>query len=386
MPFTAYRVYIEDGKPVGRIETLDENSLPDGELTIAVTHSSVNYKDALSARGRPGVTRRYPHIPGIDAVGRVIAVNEQPHHEQPASHKTDDGRQADDQAAVGHRSTAQATGAGLASTARPAGGHASAGPATHRFSPGDRVIVTGFDFGVNTPGGFGSMIRVPADWAIPLPERLSPLDAMRFGTAGFTAGLSLLEIERSGVEPGSRPVLVTGSCGGVGSVAIGVLHAAGFTVHAATRSPEESGERLRSIGADEVVATDVLVGDSEKALAKGQWAAAIDTVGGSVLSGALAGLQRAGVATACGLVGGSRFNASVMPFILRGVRLVGIDSAYASRADRSEVWSRLAGPWRPEALAAMSSEVELDGINAVVDLLLDGKHRGRTVVTHGGNS
>ena len=381
MTFIAYRVYIEDGKPVGRIETLDESTLPDGELTIEVTHSSVNYKDALSARGRPGVTRRYPHTPGIDAVGRIIAVNEHPDHEQPASRKTDAEQTPGERAAGGEAAAGRGAGA------RTAGAeHVSAAHAAPRLSPGDRVIVTGFDLGVNTPGGFGSVIRVPADWAIPLPEQLSPLDAMRFGTAGFTAGLSLLELERSGVEPGSRPVLVTGSCGGVGSVAIGVLHAAGFTVHAATRSPEESGDRLRSIGADEVVATEALVADSDKALAKGRWTAAIDTVGGSVLSGALAGLGRTGVATACGLVGGSRFNASVMPFIVRGVRLVGIDSAYASRADRIEVWSRLAGSWRPESLAAMSSEVELDAVDAVVDLLLEGKHRGRTVVAHGGNS
>lgn len=325
--FNAYRVYMDNGQATSRVETLDElHILPHNGVGVTVRFSSVNYKDALSARGYPGVTKEYPHIPGIDAAGTA-----------------EDG--------------------------------------THR---GRSVLITGFELGVSIPGGFGQKIRVPEEWIVPLPDGLSELDAMRYGTAGFTAGLSVLELERSGITPDSGPVVVTSASGGVGSMAVAILHRAGYAVTAVTRDPTARGDRLVSLGATDVLGTDKLIDWAKRPIARGHWVAGVDAAGGDILAGVLAATRPKGVVTACGLVAGSRVDTSVLPFILRGVRLIGIDSVYASSADRRVVWSRLADRWRPEGLEEIAGEISLnkDQIDATVDSLLDGTHRGRTVIRH----
>lgn len=316
---TAYRVYREDNRYVGRVERVDDATLPQDGVTVEVTHSSVNYKDALCARGKPGLTKRYPHTPGIDAVGFV-----------------------DERA----------------------------------------VIVTGYDLGVNTPGGFGSRIRVPPSWIVPRPPQLSELSAMSFGTAGLTAGLAAVELERRGIEPGRGPVLVTGARGGVGSLSVAILSRAGYRVVAASRDAHSANEWLCRIGAAETIPTDKLVSDSGRPLSSERWAGVIDTVGGPVLAGALAGVERGGAVCACGLVGGAGLETTVMPFILRGVALIGIDSAYAGSSLRQEVWRRLAEPWSPGVLDSISTVITLNEVDGVVDALLAGRHRGRAVVAH----
>ncbi|MFP4644165.1 MAG: YhdH/YhfP family quinone oxidoreductase [Spirochaetales bacterium] len=334
----AYRVYKEEERFFGRVETVNESILPATGVTVEVHYSSINYKDALSARGAPGVTGSYPHTPGIDAAGSVADIN-----------------LAESQALDG---------------------------LGNPLSVGDPVIVTGYDLGVNTPGGLGGRVRVPPEWILPLPQGMTERDAMRLGTAGLTAGLSVLEIERAGVYPDDGPVVVTGASGGVGGIAIGILARAGYSVTAVTRSPSESGDRLRAAGAADVVETEEIRAAAKKPLARSRWAAAVDAVGGDILAALLAALRYRGVATACGLVGGTRFDASIMPFILRGARLVGIDSVYAPVADRQEVWKRLADSWRPEALETSTYEITLEQVDAVIDALLEGKHRGRAVVRH----
>ncbi len=334
----AYRVYQEGDRFAGRVETLPDSILPDAGVTVDVYYSSINYKDALSARGVPGVTGTYPHTPGIDAAGTVADL---------------------ERVEAGVR---DALGNPLA--------------------VGNPVLITGYDLGVNTPGGLGSRVRVPPEWILPLPEGMTAGDAMRLGTAGLTAGLSVLEIERQGVRPDHGPVVVTGASGGVGILAVGILSRAGYTVTAVTRAPSDTGEQLRAAGAEEVVAADDVRAAAKKPLVKGRWAAAVDAAGGDILSGVLAGLRYRGVATVCGLVAGTRFDASVMPFILRGARLVGIDSVYAPVADRKEVWERLADRWRPEMLETSTYEITLEQVDAVIDALLEGRHRGRAVVRH----
>ncbi len=334
----AYRVYQDGDRFTGRVETVEDSVLPQTGVTVDVHYSSINYKDALSARGAPGVTSVYPHTPGIDAAGTIADIDR------------------------------------VNGEARDGLGNA--------LSVGDAVIVTGYGLGVDTPGGLGGRIRVPAEWILPLPAGLTARDAMGLGTAGLTAGLSVLEIERAGVLPDTGPVVVTGASGGVGILAVGILARAGYSVTAVTRSPSEAGETLRAAGAEDVVSTEDIRGASSKPLVRGRWAAAVDAVGGDVLSGILAGLRYRGIATACGLVTGTRFDASIMPFILRGARLVGIDSVYAPVADRQEVWTRLCDRRRPEMLETSTYEITLEQVDSVIDALLEGRHRGRAVVRH----
>jgi len=324
--FSAYLVHKTDkGSYHGEVRTdLTLDQLPPGELLIRVDYSSINYKDALSATGNPGVTRQYPHIPGIDAAGTVAASD-------------------------------------------------SAG-----FAPGDPVIVTGYRFGMDHWGGFAEYIRVPAAWAVPLPAGLSALESMRLGTAGFTAALAVDAILGRERARGTGPVLVTGATGGVAMAAIAILARLGIPVAAVTRKQGAIRGRLRQLGAQEVLAPEELE-TSDRPLLKERWSGAVDTIGGEGLEYLLKSTCAGGVVTTCGMAAGNRFASSVFPFILRGVALAGIDSAAQPMAARARVWNLLAADWHVD-LANICTETGLDGITGAVREILAGTHVGRTVV------
>jgi alcohol dehydrogenase len=292
---------------------------------VRVRYSSLNYKDALSATGNPGVTRNYPHTPGIDAAGEVEAC------------------------------------------------------ATGDFAAGDPVIVTGYDLGMNTSGGFGQYIRVPAGWLVPLPAGLSLREAMLLGTAGLTAGLCVDKLLAAGVSPEGGPVLVTGATGGVGSIAVMLLAKLGFEVEAVTGKAEQA-DWLRQIGASAVLGRETVQEGTGKALLKERWAGAVDTVGGDVLFNVVKSLRRGGSVACCGLTAGTAFQASVFPFILRGVNLLGVDSVEIPLADKADIWRKLAGPWKLEGLERLCHEVGLAELPAEIVRILEGHQVGRALV------
>ena len=312
---------------VRRIETRDLKDLPEGEVLIRVGYSSLNWKDCLSAMGNPGVTRRYPHTPGIDAAGMVV------------------------------RSRSM------------------------HFGKGDRVLVTGYDLGMNTPGGFGEYIRVPGAWVVPLPEGLTRREAMAFGTAGFTAGLSVKRLVDHGVKPAFGAVLVTGATGGVGGLSVGILKRLGYTVAAVDGRRQSAFVYLKSIGADRVISVEEALRGSEKKMGEKRWAGVIDTVGGPLLESAIKTAQHRGVVACCGNLGAEAFASSIYPFILRGVTLCGIDSATCPMEERLEVWKRLAGPWKPESLQAVVTLVDgLGALDGEIERMVRGERTGRCVV------
>lgn len=323
--YRAYRVELRDQQPEASVVQLPSDGLPEGDVTVRVSYSSLNYKDALSARAKPGVTRRYPHTPGIDAAGTVV------HSHHPA------------------------------------------------LTPGQRVIVTSFDLGMNTPGGFGELIRVPAEWVVPLPAGLSFRESMILGTAGLTAGLALFSLEHHGLTPSLGPVVVSGASGGVGSVSVALLSERGYEVTASTGT-RQSEEWLRELGAAQILGRAELGEASERPLLKPTYAGAIDTLGGHTLVNMLKSLQYGAAAAACGLVQSPELPLNVFPFILRGVSLLGIDSALCPPERRTEVWRRLAGEWKPRALERFATEVELDQLDAAVDEILAGRTVGRVLV------
>lgn len=300
--------------------------LPAGELVVRVRYSSLNYKDALSATGHPGVTKQFPHTPGIDAAGEVASCS--------------DGS----------------------------------------YKPGDAVVVMGHDLGMETDGGWGEYIRVPSRWAVRLPAGLSLRQSMVLGTAGFTAGLSVLKLERAGVKPGDGDVLVTGATGGVGSMAVSILARAGYRVVAATGKTADHGF-LRELGAAQVITRDEVTQGVERALMKERWIGAVDVVGGEMLAAVLKSTRYGGTVTCCGLVGSAELPVNVHPFILRAVTLVGIDSSRCPTDTRLEVWERLAGAWQPPLLEQMATEVTLAGLEEQILQILRGGMRGRVVVT-----
>jgi putative YhdH/YhfP family quinone oxidoreductase len=316
-----------DGKTAAAVETLAGANLPRGNVTIRVAYSSLNYKDALSMRGHPGVTTVFPHVPGIDAAGTVLESD------------------------------------------------------SEQFPVGSRVVVTGFEFGSSHWGGYAEVTRVPAEWLAPLPAGLSEREAMALGTAGFTAAQSLMALEHEGLRPERGKVVVTGSTGGVGSVAIALLVKLGYHAVAVTGKPSEHG-LLERLGVKEILPREALHDASDKPLLKSRWAGAIDSVGGETLATLVRSLEPGGCVTACGLVGGTQLNLTVYPFILRGAKLVGIDSVSASMAERSEIWRRLAGPWKVD-LSSFTREIGLSDAAAVAKELLAGRGVGRTVVRVG---
>ncbi len=305
---------------------LDE--LPDGDVLIEVRYSSLNYKDALSATGNPGVTRNFPHTPGIDAAGVVVESR------------------------------------------------------TDAFKPGDDVVVIGFDLGMNTPGGFGERIRVPAGWVVPLPRGLSLEESMVLGTAGFTAALCVHKLEAAGTTPDSGPVLVTGATGGVGSVAVMLLAKLGYEVAAVT-GKESQHDFLRRIGAARILSREEARAGADRPLGKETWGGAVDTVGGEILFNGVKQLRYGCSLAACGLVDSPAIPATVLPFILRNVNLLGVDSVQLPLAQKAEIWQKLAGPWHLPELAALRVDLTLDTVSDAIDRILAGQMVGRGVLVHG---
>lgn len=299
--------------------------MPEGDVIIRVAYSSLNYKDALSATGSPGVTKNYPHVPGIDAAGEV--------------------EQSQDA----------------------------------RYKPGDKVLVTGYDLGSNTDGGYSEYIRVPADWVVPLPENLSLKQSMMLGTAGFTAAIGVQLIQRNGVMPDSGEVVVTGATGGVGSIAVAILAKLGYQVVAST-GKADAHEFLKQLGAHRIVDRSEFNDTSGRPLLKGVWAGGIDTVGGNTLSTLIRSVNVQGAVAACGVVAGPKLDLTVFPFILRGVNLLGIDSALWPREPRHEIWRKFADDWKLDNLDAITQTIGLDELDEYVALILKGKIRGRIVV------
>lgn len=313
----------------GRFETSlierDTDELPAGEVLIRVSYSSLNYKDALSASGNRGVTRNFPHTPGIDAAGTVA-----------------ESSVAD-------------------------------------FSVGDEVIVTGYDLGMNTAGGFGQFIRVPAAWVIKRPVGLSLREAMALGTAGLTAALCIDKLEQAGLEPTDAPILVTGATGGVGSIAIALLSRLGYKVAAVTGKAEQ-GDFLRKLGATQVVERSALQAGTEKPLLKEQWAGGVDTVGGDILFNVVKSLQRGASVACCGLTAGTNFQANVLPFILRGVNLLGVDSVEIPLVVKASMWDKLSVQWKLPNLDDLVQEISLEQLPEAIERTLAGQQTGRMLV------
>lgn len=326
MEFKAFQVRQVDKKVFERsVVTRRAEELPAGSLLVKVHYSSLNYKDALSASGNPGVTRRFPHTPGIDAAGEVVSCT--------------DGR----------------------------------------FQPGDEVIVTSYDLGMGTDGGFGQLIRVPSAWAVPLPRGLSLKESMMLGTAGLTAAISVQELMAGGVQPEQGPVLVTGSTGGVGSLAVAMLVKAGFEVTAATGKASET-DYLRGVGAHEVIDRSAVLEGSERPLMKPVWAGAVDCVGGGTLAAVIKAAKYGASVTCCGLVESADLPMNVFPFILRGVRLIGIDSAEYPMEKRMKAWQRLSGEWKPDALPDMAEEIGLAQLEEKITGMLGARLKRRVLV------
>jgi acrylyl-CoA reductase (NADPH) len=322
--FEAFRVFDEGGQVQGRIVQASLDELSPGDVVIRAAYSSVNYKDAMAATGAGRILRRFPLIAGIDVSGTV------------------------------------------------------ASSADARFRPGDPVLVTGYDLGVASDGGYSQYVRVPADWVVPTPPGLSSFDVMAIGTAGFTASLSIVELERNGLKPGDSPVIVTGATGGVGSLAVQCLAAGGYEVTALTGKDGEHGY-LRSIGAKDVISRSA-VQASTRPLEKATWAGAIDPVGGESLAWLIRTMRYGGSIAATGLTGGVEVYTTVIPFILRAVKLLGIDSVMCPMELRREVWRRLATDLKPAKLAASAREIGLADLPDAFATLLKGTARGRFVV------
>jgi acrylyl-CoA reductase (NADPH) len=312
------------GQHVG-VRQFDERDLMEGDVTVVVEWSTLNYKDGLALTGKSPVVRRFPMIPGIDFAGVVEA-------------------------------------------------------STHPdWKPGDRVILNGWGCGETHLGGYAEKARVKGDWLVRLPPGMSAREPMAIGTAGYTAMLAVLALERHGVAPAAGPVLVTGASGGVGSVAVAILAKRGFQVTAATGRPQEANY-LKALGATEVIERAQLAG-TPKPLAKERWAGAIDSVGSTTLANALSMTRYGGAVASCGLAGGMDLPASVAPFILRGISLLGIDSVMCPKRDRQVAWQRLASDLDRGKLAEMTSEIALDDVITRAPDILAGQVRGRIVVS-----
>ncbi|MDD5758979.1 MAG: YhdH/YhfP family quinone oxidoreductase [Desulfobulbaceae bacterium] len=326
--FQALIVEEHDKQYVRRIGCRRLQDLPDGDLLVRVRYSSLNYKDALSASGNRGVTKRYPHTPGIDSAGTVVE--------------------------------------------NRGGGSLRAG---------DPVIVSGFDLGMNTSGGFGQYIRVPEEWGVRLPASLTPKESMMYGTAGFTAAQCITAIVNYGVKPEDGDVLVSGATGGVGSIAVAILAKLGYRVVALTGKSEDAF--LERIGAREILSRQTFASSPEKALLRERWAAVVDTVGGDYLATAIKSTRYGGIVTSCGNAASGDLPLTVYPFILRGIHLVGIDSANTTVAKRQELWQKLGGEWRLDFLEEICREVPLADLGSCIDLVLASRLTGRVVVNLG---
>lgn len=308
-----------------KITERDLAELPDGEVLVSVQYSSLNYKDALSASGNKAVTRSYPHTPGIDAAGAVL------------TSKSD------------------------------------------AFMEGDKVIVTGYDLGMNTSGGFGQLIRVPAHWVIKCPEAMSLKDAMILGTAGFTAALCVEKLLLNGATPARGSVLVTGATGGVGIVAVALLHKLGFKVVAST-GKTSSHDFLKQLGAAEIIDRKTLSELNARPLLKEQWAAAVDVVGGDTLFNVIKSINYGGSVACCGLVQSPALEGTVLPFILRGVNLLGVDSVELPAQTKASIWNKLADEWKLENLDTICNEIGFSELETSLGKVLKGEAVGRYVL------
>jgi len=329
LTFTAFRVEednsAEPPRYNGRVCERRISELPEGELLIRVRYSSLNYKDALSARGNKGVTRNYPHTPGIDAAGEVIE------------------------------------------------------SASADFAVGDQVLVTGYDLGMNTAGGFAQYIRIPAAWAISLPAAMTLRQSMVLGTAGLTAALCVDKLLRNGLSPEQGTVLVSGASGGVGSLAVALLAQRGFDVSAVSGKPEAEAF-LRELGATQVLARESFTEAQSKPMLKPQWAGAVDVVGGELLVNIIKSLHYGASVACCGLVGSPGLNATVLPFILRGVNLLGVDSVALPREQKIAIWQRLAGDWQLPQLESLATEIGFAELPEALERLFRGQSQGRLLL------
>ena len=325
--FKAIVIEKSDGGQKTGLTDFDEADLMAGDVTVRVEWSTVNYKDGLAVTGKAPVVRRFPMIAGVDFAGTV----------ESSSHQ--------------------------------------------RWQPGDRVILNGWGLGETHLGGYAEKARVKGDWLVGLPARNSAREAMAIGTAGFTAMLAVMALERHGVTPQQGPVIVTGAAGGLGSVAVALLAKLGFAVIASTGRPTEA-DYLRGLGASEIIERKDLAGTA-KPLGRERWAGGIDTVGSSTLANVLSMTRYGGAVAACGLAGGMDLPTTVAPFILRGVSLLGIDSVMCPLERRQEAWKRLASDLDAGRLAAMTSEIDLSGVIEAGRRIVEGGVRGRVAVKIG---
>ncbi|WP_019024403.1 MULTISPECIES: MDR family oxidoreductase [unclassified Thioalkalivibrio] len=329
--FNALLLQAGDPRPVAELSTLNPTDLPAGEVLIAVDHSGLNYKDAMILNGLGRLVREYPHVPGIDLAGTVSE------------------------------------------------------SADERYRPGDRVLLTGWHVGERHWGGFAEYARVQGDWLTPMPDTLDGRSAMIVGTAGFTAMLAIEALEHGGITPESGEILVTGASGGVGNLAIALLAALGYHVAAATGRPKNA-RHLEALGARSIVPRGELAEQPDRPLLSERWAGVIDSVGGDTLAHALAETQARGVVAACGLAGGAGLTTTVIPFLLRGIRLQGIDSVQYPANDRERVWQRIGRLLSPETLKrCLAEEIGLSQLPDRADALLAGQVRGRVLVTPKGD-
>ncbi len=326
--FKAFRTFNEDGKVAGRMVDMTVDQLDPGEVVIRTLASSINFKDALSATGTGKIIRRFPCNGGIDGAGVV---------------------------------------------------ESSTDPA---FKPGDPVICTSYDVGVAHDGGYAGYMRVPASWVVKMPPGLDAYEAMALGTAGFTAGLAVVRMEANGLKPANGPVVVSGATGGVGSVAVDILARLGYHVVALTGKEAET-DYLKQLGAKEVMLRSSLGLEKIKPLDKATWAGAVDNLGGDVLAWMASTMQVGGPIASIGLAASHTLNTTVMPFILRGVTLCGVDSVNCPMPQRTEVWQRLGSDMKPPHLAAMTKTIEFAALPGAFDAFIKGAVRGRTVVRIG---
>jgi len=326
---TAFRCYLVEKDAVGNVlRRVTERSLanlPPGEVLVRVEFSSLNYKDALAAQGNPGVVRKLPHVPGIDAAGTVVE------------------------------------------------------SADARFKSGAQVVITGYELGAGQWGGWAEYVRVPADWIVPLPQGLSLKETMVLGTAGFTAAQCVQAIVLNGVKPEDGEIIVTGATGGVGCLAVKLLAKLGYSAVAVT-GKSELKSRLYEWGAARVLSREEAVNTTDRPLLSAFWAGAVDTVGGQTLTTIVRETKPYGVVAACGLVGGTDLKLTVHPFILRGVTLAGIGSALLPYDRRLEIWRKLSHEWRLEGLDKLTTTIGLDDVEQYVQRILKGEIIGRTVI------
>lgn len=324
MTYQALVVSEKEGKYIQEVKELNTRDLPKGDVLIQVHYSSLNYKDALSAVGNKGVTKNYPHTPGIDAAGIVIESE------------------------------------------------------SENFGVGEEVVVSGYDLGMNTPGGYGRFIRVPAEWVVKLPENLTMKEAMIIGTAGFTAGISINRLTEL-VKPADGRIIVSGATGGVGSVALSILSKLGYET-VAVSGKESEYPFIESLGAGGIISrTDFLALD-KKPILSSKYAGGIDTVGGVILENIIKSLKPLGVVTTCGSVSGTELNMSVFPFILRGISLIGVSAQNYPMELRAKLWEKIADEWKPTNLMNIYNEITLHELPDAISQILKGGLKGRTII------